>query len=58
MNGHIFKDSKQLSDLLISIVNDFPSSLANLQDGVEDYNKKLGWEDCWNRDLLPYLEKI
>ena len=55
-NGHLFKDSDELAKRLISTMNDFPKSLVCLQNGVEDYHSQLGWEECWNRDLLPLLE--
>jgi hypothetical protein len=57
VNGHLFQDSAELSKLLVSMLNNFPSSVGKLQNGIENYNKQLGWEDCWNRDLLPYLTK-
>ena len=60
LDGHLFKDEQQLSQLLVDMVGSSSSSSSSMLAATKQQVSRLQqlrWEDNWNSVVLPALTR-
>ncbi|KAJ3305609.1 hypothetical protein HDV03_001254 [Kappamyces sp. JEL0829] len=61
VNGRIFRDAHELADQLSELLEDLDgeaSPLVSLRTGVQDWRDAGGWEENWDRNMIPLIRNL